>query len=44
MSLDEVKRIVADTCKPADTSAQYNETTKQIIYIGIKIILQAVTI
>lgn len=40
MSLNEVKRILVDTCK--HQKYDYNETTKEIIHIGIKIIFEAV--
>lgn len=38
-SLDEIKRILIHTCKHKQV---YDETIKQLVYIGIKIIFQVV--
>lgn len=41
LSLDEVKEILMDTCK---NQPFYTDTVKKMIYIGIKIIYQVVSI
>ena len=39
LSLDEVKRILIETCR---RTPEYNETVKEIVYLGIKIIHLAI--
>ena len=39
MCLDEVKRILIETCK---TASPYTEQIKEVVYIGIKVIHKAI--